>query len=425
MVCHSPLSRWQHRRPTPSPPPATGLPRAAVCLPPAAVRQLAKTLLPVAVAMLSVMTALSTCRLAGAQERPPTTATASSPHDAGSLAEEIGSLRNATVAFTQPTPPQTLTFFAGAIDAETQRELQTIAPHVRLVTGLSPAEALARAEEAHGVDARFATPAFLEKATQLAWVQAMHAGVERLVNIPRLAENDSIVLTNFRGVHGPAIADHAMAMLLSVTRQLPHYSAADSSRRGAPSGRYSRPIALQDKTMLVVGLGGIGSEIAQRAHGFGMRVIGVRRSDAPNPDYIAKVGKPDELMALLPEADVVAIAVPLTEETHGLFDDKLFAAMKPGTYLINIARGQIVDTEAMMRALESGQLAAACLDVTDPEPLPADHPLRRWDNVIVTPHMAGMSQTTSARGAALLRENLRRFSQGEPLLNVVDKAVGY
>ncbi len=344
---------------------------------------------------------------------------------APSPADEIGSLRNARVAFVQPADPVQLTFFAGAIDAETVGQLRELAPNVRLVTGLTAAEALARADEAHGIDARLASPAFLEKATNLVWVQAMHAGVEGLVGIDAIANNDAIVLTNFRGVHGPAIADHAMAMLLSVTRQLPHYAAADANRRGAPQGRYGRPVALHGKTMLVVGLGGIGSEIAQRAHGFGMRVIGTRRSDTPSPAYIEKVGKPDELAAMLGEADVVAIAAPLTDETRGLFDEKMFAAVKPGAYLVNIARGQIVQTPALMSALASGRLAGACLDVTDPEPLPSNHPLRTLPNVIITPHMAGMSETTSSRGAALLRENLRRFSAGQPLMNVVDKAVGY
>jgi phosphoglycerate dehydrogenase-like enzyme len=128
---------------------------------------------------------------------------------------------------------------------------------------------------------------------------------------------------------------------------------------------------------------------------------------------------------MLPEADVVAIAVPLTSETEKLFNAAAFAAMKRGSYLINISRGKVVDTEALVAALKSGQLAGACLDVTEPEPLPAGHALWSVPNVIITPHVAGESEVTDQRSSALLRENMRRFGAGEPLLNVVDKVAGY
>lgn len=177
--------------------------------------------------------------------------------------------------------------------------------------------------------------------------------------------------------------------------------------------------------MLVVGLGGIGSEIAQRAHGFGMRVIGTRRTDTPGPSWIERVGKPEDLLAMLPEADVVAICVPLTPETDGLFDERALGAMKQGSYLINIARGRIVKTDALLAELRSGRLAGACLDVTDPEPLPAGHPLWKEPRAIITPHVAADAELTDERSHALLRENLRRFGAGEPLLNVVDKKAGY
>ena len=177
--------------------------------------------------------------------------------------------------------------------------------------------------------------------------------------------------------------------------------------------------------MLVVGIGGIGTEIAQRAHGFGMRVIATRRSETPAPAYVEKVGKPGDLMAMLPEADVVAVCVPLTAETEGMISEEAFAAMKPGAYLINIARGRIVDTDALVKALESGRLAGACLDVTDPEPLPEGHPLWKQQNVIITPHIAADGELTEERSAALFTENLRRFGAGEPLLNCVDKKAGY
>lgn len=314
------------------------------------------------------------------------------------IAEELGSLRNARVAIEMPKPKVELTYFAGSISEADLAELARLAPNVNIVTGLSRESALARADEAHGIDAKFASPEFLEKATKLRWVQVQSAGVDRYITIEPLMKNDEIVLSNFRGIHGPAIADHAMAMLLSLTRNLNYYAASQKQgewrrRGGAPT----KSIALEGKTMLVVGLGGIGSEIAQRANGFGMRVIGTRRSDTPSPDYIEKVGKPKDLLSMLPEADVVALAVPLTSETKNLLDSKAFAAMKPGSYLINIARGKVVNTDALMSALESGHLGGACLDVTDPEPLTKDHPLWKFPNVIITPHIAGHSEVTNQR----------------------------
>ena len=128
---------------------------------------------------------------------------------------------------------------------------------------------------------------------------------------------------------------------------------------------------------------------------------------------------------MLPEADVVALAVPLTDETKNLLNSAAFNKMKSGAYLINIARGKVVNTDAMLKALKSGQLAGACLDVTDPEPLPANHELWKQTNVIITPHVAGHSEVTNERRSALLTENLRRFGAGEPILNVVDKKAGY
>lgn len=350
------------------------------------------------------------------------------PQEASSgkaLAEELGSLRNARVAIEATDPATELTYFAGSVSDSDRESLTKLAPNLRLVFGLSREDALARAEEAHGIDARYASPEFLQKAENLRWVQVQSAGVDRYLGIEPLMKNEDLVLTNFRAIHGPAIADHAMAMLLMQTRNLRYYSDAQAERKWARGRAPKEAIALDGKTMLVVGLGGIGSEIAQRAHGFGMRVIGTRRSDSPSAEYIERVGKPSDLLAMLPEADVVALAVPLTPETQNLMNAEAFEVMKPGAFLINIARGKVVNTDAMIKVLESGKLAGACLDVTDPEPLPKEHPLWKQKNVVITPHVAGRSAVTDQRRSALTVENLRRFAAGEPLLNVVDKEAGY
>jgi phosphoglycerate dehydrogenase-like enzyme len=347
------------------------------------------------------------------------------PESATSPQESLGSLRNARVAVETGGKPVPLTFFAGEIDPADLAELELVAPNVRVVAGLSRDEALARAAEADGADVRVVTPAFLAAARKLAWVQAMSAGVDRYVGMPGLGDEERIVLTNLRAVHGPAIADHVFAMLLQLTRDLRFHLANQEHGTWGREGSSRRPIALQGRTLLVVGIGGIGAEVARRGRGFGMRVIATRRSDAPAPDFVERVGKPEELLALLPEADVVVACVPLTDETTGLFDRRAFAAMKPGAYFVNIARGRVADTEALLEALRSGTLAGACLDVTDPEPLPADHPLWRLPNVVITPHVASDAELTDDRARELLRENLRRFGAGLPLLNVVDKRAGY
>jgi phosphoglycerate dehydrogenase-like enzyme len=348
----------------------------------------------------------------------------SEPAGGAGVAEEIGSTRNARVA-KAVAPGERLTFLMGDIGEERKAELEAAAPNVRIIGGLTRQSVMQHAAEAHGIDARFASPEFIEKAPNLVWVQSMSAGVDRFRGNRPLMENDRIVLTNMRAVHGPAIADHAMAMLLTLTRNMRFYEHAREGGKWADEEPPTRGVVLHGKTMLVVGIGGIGTEIAQRAHGFGMRVIATRRSDTPAPAYVEKVGKPGDLMALLPEADVVAVCVPLTAETEGMIGAEALAAMKPGAYLINIARGRIVDTDALVKALESGRLAGACLDVTDPEPLPEGHPLWKQKNVIITPHVAADGELTEERSAAVFAENLRRFGAGEPLLNCVDKKAGY
>lgn len=342
-----------------------------------------------------------------------------------SLAQEVGSMDDAKVAIEMPDGKKQLTYFADSLSPDEVKQLKQTVPNVNIVTGLSQKEALARAAEAHGIDGRYAKADFLKKATNLRWVQSPSAGVDRYISMPEIMDNPSLVLTNCRGAHGPAIADHAMAMLLYQTRNLAFYSTSQQNKQWNRSATPQPSLALEGKTILVVGLGGIGSEIAQRAHGFGMRVIGTRRSDSPSPSFIEKVGKPDELLDFLPEADVIALAVPLTDETRNLINTEAFAAMKKGARLINIARGKVVNTEALIAALESGKIAGACLDVTDPEPLPENHPL--WDapNLLITPHISWSGALTQERKSALILENIRRFGAAEPLLNTVNKTDGY
>jgi phosphoglycerate dehydrogenase-like enzyme len=217
-----------------------------------------------------------------------------------------------------------------------------------------------------------------------------------------------------------------MAMLFAFTRGLYRYipeQLEGSWDRGAVSR--DRMWEINGRTMLVVGLGGIGTEVARRAHALGMRVVATRRSSRSGPDFVDYVGLSDEVVDLVAAADVVVTALPLTPETTGMFDAEFFAAMKPTAYFINVGRGKSVVTDDLMAALESGELAGAGLDVTDPEPLPTDHPLWRLPNVIITPHVAASSVQAVERLQAVVRENLRRYVAGEPMLSVVDVGRGY
>ena len=303
-------------------------------------------------------------------------------------------------------------------------EIAELAPNITIVSGLDRETAVADAGRADGVDAHLLSSAFLEAAPDLRWVQSWSAGVERYLTMPELMARDEIVLTNMKGMYGPVIAEHVFAMMLSMTRNLEFYM--DAGRRGVwERGDGSAMGALQGRTMLVVGLGGIGSEIAMRAHAFGMRVLATARTERPAPPYVELLGTAKDLNDLLPEADVVVLAVPLTDETRHMINRETLGMVKDGAWLVNISRGAVVDTDALVAALDSGKVGAAFLDVTDPEPLPEGHPLWGRDNALITPHVAARAELSADRRWALMRENMRRFSAGEPLLNVVDKEAGY
>jgi phosphoglycerate dehydrogenase-like enzyme len=336
----------------------------------------------------------------------------------------LGSTRNSVVAIPMSGGAEQLVYLTTGMSDEHLAEIAELAPNLTIVSGLDRETAVAHAGRANGVDAHLLSSAFLEAAPDLRWAQAWSAGVERYITIPELMARDEIVLTNMKGMYGPVIAEHVFAMMLSMTRDLEFYM--DAGRRGVwERGDGSAMGALQGRTMLVVGLGGIGSEIAMRAHAFGMRVLATARTQRPAPPYVDVLGAAKDLNDLLPEADVVVLAVPLTDETRHMINRETLGMMKDGAWLVNISRGAVVDTDALVEALDSGTVGAAFLDVTDPEPLPEGHPLWGRDDVLITPHVAARAELSADRRWALMRENMRRFGAGEPLLNVVDKEAGY
>lgn len=269
-------------------------------------------------------------------------------------------------------------------------------------------------------------PELIEAGTELDWVQSYSAGVDRCVDTPALAAR-GILLTNAQGLYGPAIAEHVMGMMFMLARGLDVYHLRQAE------GRWDRGLddyadttwELGGRTLLVVGLGGIGTEIARRAHALRMEVIATRASSREGPDFVSYVGLADELPELAARADVVVNATPLVPATEDLFDEAFFRAVKPGAYFINIGRGESVVTEDLLTALESGRIAGAGLDVTDPEPLPPGHPLWRTPRVVITPHISARTSGSGERRWLLVRENLRRYVAGEPLLSVVDIDRGY
>lgn len=317
-------------------------------------------------------------------------------------------------------PRQVLVFRA---DEARLAALRKLAPGARIVgASQDPAEL---AEQLAGSDVVIGgcSAANFTGAPGLRWYQAMSVGVENCVAVPGLVER-GVLLTNMQRTSAPPIAEHAIAMMMALARGLPTYGRhqqAGEWRRGA----FGEAREIGGKTMLVVGLGGIGTEVARRADALGMRVIATRNSGRMGPDFVAKVGLPEDLLAYAAEADVVVNAAPLTDATTDLFDAGFFKVMKPGGYFINIARGRSVVQDDLVAALRSGQLGGAGLDVTEPEPLPSDSPLWAMQNVIITPHIAGDSDREGERSWLLINENLRRYVAGEPMLNVVDIERGY
>ena len=299
--------------------------------------------------------------------------------------------------------------------------LQQAAPRARLieVSAATPKE-VAAADATIGV----CSAEVLAQAKQLQWIQWLAVGVDRCVQQPALRERH-VLLTNLQRTMGPSMAEHVLAMMLALSRHLEYFL------RKQQEGHWTREEAapqladLDGKTVLVVGLGGIGTEVARRAHALGMRVTATRASGRNGPDYVSYVGLPDELPKLARDADFIVNCAPLTPQTTGIFNSEFFATLKPGSYFISVGRGRSTVTPDLIAALSSGRLAGAGLDVVDPEPLPADSPLWHLPNVIITPHVSAHTSVSREQRDLVLVENLRRYAAGEPMLSVVDIERGY
>jgi len=301
--------------------------------------------------------------------------------------------------------------------------IRAAAPGAEFIFVTSAADAMKHIGDVDAIIG-FCSSELMAAAKNLVWVQVYWAGAERCLAVSEVADG-SVVMTNMQKMSSPVIAEHAIAMMMALARNLPRFghAMADGDWAASPEMR-ANMMSIAGKKMLVAGLGGIGSEVARLGDALGMHVSGTRNSSRKGPGYVEYVGLAHELNELAAEADVVVNALPLTDGTKDLFDAEFFAAIKPGALFINVGRGQTVVTDDLIAALESGQVAAAGLDVTEPEPLPSMNALWQRDDVIITPHVSG-SGGERERHTALLLENLRRYVAGDALLNVVDPARGY
>jgi phosphoglycerate dehydrogenase-like enzyme len=278
-----------------------------------------------------------------------------------------------------------------------------------------------------------------DRVPRLRWVQLYSAGVDSIVEHPLFATD--VVFTTSSGVHAICIGEYVLAMMLAWFHHLPalfewrHQSTWPDSRSRAT---FFQQDEAHGKTIGVVGYGSIGRHVARLASALGMRVLAMHRSTVHGdqgfsfPDVGDPAGSlpecyytPDQVHEMLARCDVIAITAPLTPQTHGLIDDAAFAAMRPDAFLINCARGAICDEAALVRALTQRRIGGAALDVFVDEPLPSEHPLWRLPNVILSPHISGLSLRYAERAAMIFEENMRRYLAGEPLVNAVDKVRGY
>jgi phosphoglycerate dehydrogenase-like enzyme len=269
------------------------------------------------------------------------------------------------------------------------------------------------------------TPAQLAAAPTLQWIHSPAAGVGSML-YHEMVENE-VVMTNSRGISADTMAEHVLAVTLALFRRLPlafrrqqeHVWAQDEIS-GPPSNR-----AIANSRVLIVGLGAIGTAVAKRMSALGARVTAIRRTSRPGTGDPVEVAPPDGLREFLPAADVVVISAPQTAETRGLIGAEELRLMSPRTVIVNVSRGPLIDEAALLAALQDGSIAGAALDVFSEEPLPRDHPMWDMPNVLITPHTSGFRPDHWDAATDLFAENLRRYEDGRPLLNPVDKRAGY
>ena len=319
----------------------------------------------------------------------------------------------------------------GLINEECQRMITAVSPNAKLqdITEWVSADRKGDSTVKEQLDARLAEVEVIfgavfprdviARSPKLKWVQTMNAGVDVILDTDIM--QSQVMLTNAGGIHGIPMREFALHLMLMFAKQAPLCFQLQQEKRWESF----TPEMLHSKTCGILGLGKIGGEVARLAKAIGMRVIALDVRRTARAKYVDVMLPPERLRELLSESDFVVIALPLTLETTGLIGEAELYAMKPTAYLINIARGKIVDEEALIRALKERWIAGAGLDALATEPLPADSKLWELPNVILSPHVAGRSPNVKVALTNLFCENLRHYLNGEKLFNVVNKKKGF
>lgn len=276
--------------------------------------------------------------------------------------------------------------------------------------------------------------------TKIKWVHSFFAGVDNLLQNPYLESNTDVMLTNSAGIHAAKIGEWVVGMILALAHKIPTLLQHQANVKW-PADRYVSllPQQLSTSTVGILGYGRIGREIARLCKAFGAEVLATKRNvrqpegdgyslpgkGDPEGDLVDRLYPPEATAFMIKECDYVVITLPLTDSTQKFFGQKLFEAMKPTSYLINIGRGGIVDEDVLVEALNEEWIAGAAFDVFEHEPLPAEHALWKAKNLIISPHVSGNMPDYQEKSAAIFEENLRRYLEQEPLLNIVDRKLGY
>ena len=318
-----------------------------------------------------------------------------------------------SVLVTLPLEPQHKAFFESQV-SDSKETFSFVFREADDVT----AEDVSRADIIIGsVDA-----ALLPAASQLEWLQLSWAGADNFVKSGVL--RGDTVLTNASGAYGPAVSEHMVAATFALVRRLHQYARNQQAHIWEPCGAIT---SVEGARVLALGLGDIGGRYARKMNALGAYVIGVRRTEREKPDWLDEQHTIDRLDELLPRVDIVGMVLPGGTATAHILDERRLRLMKPGAYLVNCGRGNAVDPEGLKRVLAEGRLGGAALDVTEPEPLPADDPLWDDERVIITPHISGqfLLRETFERVVRICGENLYRYAHGMPLSHVVDRKTGY
>lgn len=296
--------------------------------------------------------------------------------------------------------------------------LREISPKVNAIA-VKDADLMSEVGDAEVVYGRIPRDAFLA-ARQLRWVQSIGVGFETML-YPEMIESD-VIMTNTAGAYDTAMAEHAISLILASTRLISHF---ERNRKTRTWERNRTVTQIEGRCVCVLGLGSIGRGIVSRLHALGMEVIAVDAQVKTPPEGVDRIFKPEGMLEALSLADVVAVALPLNARTKGLLNAECFDHMKETALVVNVARGDIINESDLIQALQSNKIGGAGLDVFEQEPLLESSPLWDMENVVLTPHVAGWSAEGWDNQGDIFVENLRRYLEGEPLLNVVDKRLGY